>query len=172
LLKSWEEADPRLEHPELVDDAVAETLSFVADRPGEVEEWLGPEPVVTPPGDISIPAVRPTAVAQPSPEPTANSLRIRWLHVTAGGLATHLHASMAGEVKQTAAIATAGGRVSACSIEASVPEAGDLTISCDLSREVRRRLRARWLRLEVRTRFAPRVGEAETLSRRVFLPRS
>lgn len=174
LLKPWEEADPRLEHPGLVKGAVAEALSYVADRPGELEEWLGPEPVVTPPGDTSTPAVQPPPVVQSLPGPAAAEagLRISWIHAAARALATHLQVAAAGQVKQTATIRTAGGTVNACSAEENAPEAGELDLVCDLSKEVRRRSRARWLRLEVRTRFVPREGDAETLTGRVFLPRS
>ena len=168
LLEPWEEADPRLEHPELVEEAVAETLSFVADRPEEVEEWLGPEPVVTQPGNAPTPAVLPAPTVQPAPKA---GLRIHRIHAAAGALVTHLRVSTAGQIKQTATIRTAGGTLNACSTEASASEAGELTLNCDLSREVRRRSRARWLRLELRTRFAPLEGEAETLTHRVFLPR-
>lgn len=178
LLKPWEEADPRLEHPELVEEAVAETLSFVADRPGEVEEWLGPEPVVTPPdetpGDTAAPVAGSAPAVQSPAGPTAGAgLRIRWIHATPGALNTHLRPPAAGQVRQTATIRTASGTVNACSVEASAPEAGELTLTCDLSKEVRRRAQARWLKLELRTRFVPLEGDAdETLTRRVFLPRS
>jgi hypothetical protein len=166
LLEPWEEADPRLEHPGLVEEAVAEALSFVADRPREVEEWLGPESVAAPASDAPVPVV------QPRPEPPAEAaMKIHSIHAAAGGLTTRLRVSMAGQVKQTATIRTASGPVKACSAQASAPEAGDMTLDCDLSKEVRRRSQARWLRLEVRTHFVPQEGEAETLTRRVFLPR-
>lgn len=173
LLEPWEDADPRLEHPDLVEEAVAKTLSFIADRPGELEEWLGTEPVETPPGetpvDTPIPTGQPAPVVQP---PSESGLRIRRIHAGGGVLRTHLLAPAPGQVKQVATIRTADGSIGACSAEASVPEAGGLTLDCDLSAEVRRRSRARWLKIDVRIRFESQGGEAETLTRRVLLLRS
>jgi hypothetical protein len=173
LLEPWEEADPRLENPGLVEGAVAKTLSFVADRPGEVEDWLGPEPVVTPPGDTPAPALSSAPTVQPAPRPIAKAgLRIDRIHAAARALVTHLEVAAAGKVRQTATIRSADGPLNACSAQATMSEAGDVTLACDLSKEVRRRSRGRWLRLEVRTRFAPWEGDAETVTQRAFLPRS
>jgi hypothetical protein len=166
LLEPWEEVDPRLEQPGLVEEAVVEALSFVADRPREVEEWLGPEPVAAPASEAPVAAVQPRLES-----PAEARMKIHSIHAAARGLTTRLRVSMAGQVKQTATVRTTGGTVKACSVQASAPEAGDMTLGCDLSKEARRRSRARWLRLEVRTHFAPQEGEAETLTRRVFLPR-
>jgi hypothetical protein len=177
LLKPWEEVDPRLEHPELVEEAVTETLAYVAGRTQEAEEWLEPEPDEKPPPDeepspivAQLSVIQPASEPPPGPTPDAG-LRIRWIHAVAGAVTTRLRIPAAGEVKQAATLRTAAGTINACSDEAGAAGAGEVTLDCELSKEVLRRSRARWLKLEVRTRFVPRNGEAESLTRRALLPR-
>jgi len=132
---------------------------------------LGPEPVVTPPFVVSMPPAEPLPGSVSVPAGKAG-LEIRSIHAAAASLTTHLQVPGPGEVKQFATIRTVGGTVNACSAQISAFDAGEATLDCELSREVRRRSRARWLKLEVRTRFAPMEGDAETLIRRVIVPRS
>jgi CotH kinase protein len=181
LLEPWEEADPKLEHPGQVEGKVAQALSFITDRPGELASWLGTEEPAPPEDETQGPgAQQPTAQAtqvtrlsppDEPPPPDPPKMRLRTIRAAAGVLGTHLTLPSAGEVKQTATIRTADGVINACVAQLSVTGAEEATLSCHLSPEVRRRLRARWLKLEVRTRFTPQEGSAESLARQVFVPR-
>jgi hypothetical protein len=164
LLKPWEAADPRLEYPGLIAGAVAETLAFVDARPGELAAWLGPEEA----GSLATPSP-PSALPPQATEPLFSVL---WAHVRKGVLIAQLHVSTAGQVVQTASIDTAKGRVEACSTRASVAGPVDLTLRCALSDSVRRRLRARWLKLDVHTRFTPAQGQALSTAREMLLRHS
>ena len=172
FIEPWWEADPRLEQPDHVEDATSEALSFLLERQEEVGDWLGPKEAA-PQGNAG-PAVSGQSAGSPeatdaSAEPPA--VKVHWIHVDDGALTTHLSVSREGLVRQTATIRTANGTINACSTQASVAGAGVVTLSCPLSKRVRQRARARWLRLAVQVRFAPRDGLAESLTRQVVLPR-
>lgn len=171
LLKPWEEADPRLEFPGLVDGAVSETLAFIAARPAELASWLdsGTADGSTSGGSGGEGGSRLVRIWQP---PLFVAVRRHPPAASAGVLRTRFRFSAAGRVTQTATIETAKGRANACSVHAQVPGAGGLTIRCPLSRSVRRRLRHRWLNLSLRTRFVPRAGGAETIVGNIHLHRT
>jgi len=163
LLEPWEDVDPRLEHPGSVKGAVAETLSFVSDRPGELAAWFGPEG-----GSTSAPTGSPPV----SPPPAGPSLYVGHSKLDGGALATHLWLSGAGRVWQTARIKTRNGSVRACSAHTTVAAAGPLTLRCRLSRAVQRRLRAHGLTLRALTHFSPLAGAPESSFRLVRLGRT
>jgi hypothetical protein len=163
LLKPWEDADPRLEYPLLVDGAVAETLGFIAERPAELAAWLGTEKGSGPPAG--------SAPATEGPRHPAR-LRFRGAKVRNGVLTTHLRVPAPGRVVLRATIHAGGGRIEACSAQVRVRRARSLTMRCRLSGAVRRRLRNRRLILSVRTRFIPEAGSPVLLTRRVLLRRT
>ena len=161
LLAPWEQADPRLEHPELIEDAVAESLAFVADRPAELAAFLGPEESLA------------TSSGNPGGQlkATAPSLYVGRSRRDAGALVTHLWLAGPGVVSQTATIKTAQGPRSVCSARATVPSAGPRDLRCPLSALLLRRLRLHGLTLRVHTDFVPQGGNPNSTFHRVHLTR-
>lgn len=162
FLGPWEEADPRLEHPELVDGAVAETRAFLADRPGDLAAFLGSDEATT------ATATEGGGGSLPAPAP---SLEIGRSERHAGALVTHLWLPGPGVVSETAKITTAHGSRRACSTQLSVSSAGERDLRCPLSAAILRRLHVHGLTLQVRTSFTPEDGSPESTSRRVHLAR-
>ncbi len=160
FIKPWEEADPRLENPDLVDSAVAETHAFLADRPGELEAFLGTD---------DQPAT--TAGGGEAPHVPAPSLEVGHTRRHAGALVTHLWLPGPGVLSETARIRTVHGSLKACSTQVSVSTAGERDLHCPLSASILRRLHAHGLTLQVQTSFAPQDGSPESISRRIHLAR-
>jgi spore coat protein CotH len=158
-IKPWEEADPRLEHPELVDGAVAKTRDFLAERPAELSAFLGPE------------GSPPVAAGGEVPHASAPSLEVGRSRRHAAVLVTHLWLAGPGVLSQAAKIGTAHDSHRACSTQVSVPTAGPRDLRCPLSAAILRRLRAHGLTLQVRTSFAPQDGSPESTFRRIHLAR-
>lgn len=166
LLEPWESADPRLEHPGSVKGAVADTLAFVADRPGELAEWLGAEET---PFDAMT-----TASLRTEPEPKATavpSLYVGHSRLEGRVLSTHLWFLEAGRVSQTAKVKRKRSSVKACSVKAKVTRTGPFTLRCKLSAAIFRRLRAHGLTLRVLTSFSPKTAAPESSFDRVRLAR-
>lgn len=167
LLEPWESVDPRLEHPGSVEGAVADTLAFVADRPGELDAWLGSEGESVA-GSTTVP---PATELKPK-GPTAPSLYVGHSRLKGGVLSTHLWLLEAGRVSQTAKVKTRHGSVKACSVQATVARTGPFTLRCKLSAAIRRRLRASGLTLRVLTSFSPKTATPESSFDRVRLART
>jgi hypothetical protein len=158
-IKPWEEADPRLEHPESADAAVAETRAFLAGRPAELSAFLGPE------------GSPPAAAGGEVPRASVPSLDVGRSRRHAAVLITHLWLAGPGVLSQTAKIRTPHGSRTACSAHVSVPAAGPRDLRCPLSAATLRRLRAHGLSLHVGTSFAPQDGNPESAFRRIHLAR-
>lgn len=196
-LAPWQEmeAAPRREYDaEGIEEGVEETRDFIAERPGELTDWLATQP--SDPGETTgsgtpVPcgppeppalALSPEAaeVSNDSPPPASTPPVPRQAHfavvkvirstATSGVLSTHLRLQVAGRIGQTATIHTAHGTLQVCTVRARARPAGPLTLHCRLSAATRHRLRARWLKLRVATRFEPEGGKAETIGRKVFVP--
>lgn len=171
LLQQWQQlAPPREEHDlGAIAAAVDVTRDFIADRPGDLAEWLTAHPsygvFVTPEGPFEPPVVAAGAVAPAEPDQSSSGkLGLLGRSTVSGGvLVTRLRTPAAGGLKQTATIDTAQGTVTACVGRASAQSAKELTLRCYLSDALRRRLSARWLRLEVGTSFRPLAGSAEVV---------
>jgi hypothetical protein len=166
LLAPWQElAAPREEHDlEEIGAAVGAAHEFIADRPGELAEWLHPSKPAESPAGL------PLVVAAPQPQPL-RAMRLDDLAIGDGVLVTRLRLPEPGALNQRATIRTADGRIGVCATRAQATGMGGVTLRCELSTAARRRLRKRWLRLDVRTTFAPAAGRSETLARGVLAPR-
>lgn len=200
-LAPWQEmeTEPRREHDAgEIETGVEEARDFIAERPGELSDWLATQPsdpgetigsgVPVPCGpEPEVPAVTPPAESREAPsdsspiastlspppnaKPPSLPLKVAHLTIAKGVLSTHLRLPVAGEVGQVATIHTAHGRVRACVVPPRVRKAGSLTLRCRISAGVRHRLRAHWLKLRVVTRFEPEGGEPERSKRQVVVPR-
>jgi len=156
-IEPWWKEDPRLEYPALVPGAVAETLEFIADRPGQLEAWLaiqpageagGGEPSAhSPSGGGTAPGIGVLGASR------FGGLRIDRYAVDHGVILTRLRVGATGTATQRVRIRTASGKTGVCATREQVLEPGTATLHCVLSDVARRRLRARWLRLEVGTAF-------------------
>ncbi len=175
VLAPWqqlEQGNTRHEHDlGEIQDGVEETRDFIASRPAEVVSFLGaPCPGVSVPpapaaGAGNIPSQSPADVR-------ADTLEVGRAKASGGILRTELHIPAAGTISQRLKIATAGGEVGVGRAEMDVEGARDLILNCRLSAALRERLQARWLRIEVVTRFVPAIGRPESDSRRVRLQRA
>jgi CotH kinase protein len=173
LLKPWEELEQgkgRSEHDLAeIKTGVDETREFIADRPGELAAFLGPEespaPEPAPGPSGGAPAGIPGSGA-PTP-----SLYVGHARRMAHALVTHLWFSGPGVLSQTAKAKTAHGWRKACSVHASVTSGGGQDVRCHLSGSVLPRLRSHSLLLRVRTTFVPQSGARESAVRRVRLSR-
>jgi hypothetical protein len=153
-------------------DGVAETRAFIASRPAEAAEFLGAPCHTTPP-----PATDPgttaaaTAAASTVTPPVLPALSVGKVKLVGRTLRTELSLRSAGTVSQRATIATADGPLVACRKQAEINRAIDRTLSCLLTRPVKKRLQARGLRASLVTTFAPSSGAKETVVRNIHLPR-
>lgn len=175
VIRPWEEADPRLEHPDLVEDAVTETTDFIAERQGELAAWLGPEDEEEDEGPVaSAPSPPGPGQAEDKGEPagSAPGLHIERMGALPHAILTHLDLAAAGSIQQVARFRTSAGSLEACSTQASASEAKSITLHCQLDERVRRRLQRRWLRLEVSTTFTPSQGDPESVTRHVLFRRA
>ncbi len=168
VVRPWEEADPRLEHPGLVEGAVTKTSDFIADRPGELAAWLGPEKDEEPPA--SNPSPRGPDQVEDNGAPPG--LHIKRMVAMARAIVTHIDLRAAGAIQQVARIRTSAGSLEVCSTQASASEAKAITLHCQLDERVRRRLQRRWLRLEISTSLTPSQGDPESVTRHVLLRRA
>lgn len=166
LLEPWQEqeqANGRHEHDLAeIQDGVAEARSFIADRPAELAAFLGPEEE----------GAAPPATSSTKSAPASPSIHVGRFGRAGRALVTHLWFAAAGLVSQTAKLKTENGSQRACSVHVTVPSGGPLILRCELSDEVRRRLRLHGLTLRVSTHFVPQAGSPESTFRRVHLART
>jgi hypothetical protein len=169
LLKPWEQQEQtnsRHEHDlSEIQQAVDKARSFIAERPGELAAFLGPEE--SPPAAVA--SGSPAQSAPPEEPPP--SFYAGYPRREAAALVTRLRLPDAGVVTQMAAFETAHGLRHACSVRTSVP-AGSRELRCPLSAFVLSRLRLHGLNLRVQTTFLPQERSEESKARRVHLARS
>ncbi|HEY0392294.1 MAG TPA: CotH kinase family protein [Solirubrobacterales bacterium] len=167
LLKPWEEQEQgngRSEHDLAeIKTGVDETREFIAERPGELAAFLGPEE-----SSASVPAPGPSAGA---PAVTTPSLYVGHSRRGGAALVTHLWFAGPGAVIQTAKVKTAHGWRKACSVRSTVSSVGGRDLRCRLSGSVLSRLHSHSVLLRLRTTFVPQSGPGESAVRRVRLPR-
>lgn len=155
-------------------DAVAETRSFIASRPGELADFLGtatpaqPSPVDTCPKEPEIPLVT-DPVQMPPPTEQAPAAKLGSISRKGKRLRVSVVSPGSGPLKLTAKKLGRRGAV-VCSSRTAVA-VGATTVSCRLSRAAMKRLDERSLRLKVSVRFPASGGTSATLSRRTNLPR-
>ncbi len=169
LLLPWQEMDPRQEHTGAgIAEAVEATRAFIAARPAELAAWLAT------PKDEGKPVTGPepssSQLFPPAPLVARRTMRVGRSTVAGGVLTTRLSLPGPGRISKRATIG-AGGAVMACASRLEVREAGSMTLRCQLSADARRRLRARWLRLEVEIRFSPQAASPESITRTVVARR-
>jgi len=165
-LEPWqllEQSNDRHEHDmAAIANAVDEVREYIADRPGELLDFIGVEPQPQPREDQ--PPARGSL-------PSEQSLYVGHAGRRASALVTHIWTTGPGLVSQSATFDTAKGPRYACSTQATATTAGELTLRCDLSSVVISRLRRRHLALQSWTSFTPTGGTPESTLRRISLPR-
>jgi hypothetical protein len=184
LLQPWLAMDPRQPFsPAEVADERSGTIRFMNERAGELDAWLATQPPEPPePGDPSDPGPpalgapladqRPAAPLASPPEATApRLLRLGRIVGAQGGLSVRLWAPAAGALELRATMATGDGDRTVCLGRARTSGAGAKTLDCRLTATARHHLVARWLRLQVRSRFVPDLGEPLLARREITLPR-
>jgi CotH protein len=188
LLEPWEEleqSNSRNEHSlDQIASAVSETRDFIAERPGELADWLdaseeepggngGPGGDGSGSGGTSGAGAAGASMLQvsslPAPEP-ARLIRIVASAVDGGALVTKLRLQEEGTVSQRVTLRRAGHEVSACSAHKR-HATESVTLRCSLSAAVRRYLRAGSLHLEVSTSFSPTTGDRQTIVKKVIAQR-
>lgn len=179
MLAPWqqleEEESSRFEYDAgEIADAVAETRTFLAGRPGELADFLEntapteAAPVDTCPVDEPEPEQPFVQVRGEGPPPTEQSPAAKLGSISRKGkrLRVSLVSPRSGRVKLTAK--TMGRRgVRVCGRRTRV-EAGKRTVSCRLSRAAIKKLEDGPLRLQVRVRF---LAAGTSFARKVRLPR-
>jgi hypothetical protein len=163
-LEPWElaeQSNTRHEHDmAAIENGVGETREYLAERPGELDDFLG----------LEEPSAAGSSTSSASRPPSTPDLYVGHARRRAGVLVTHLWLAGPGLVSQTATFETAQGPRYACSAQAPVAAAGGLDLRCHLSPAVTSRLRHHRLALRVWTSFEPASGAYESRFRRVGLP--
>lgn len=169
-LEPWQEleqANSRHEHDmAAIENAVGETREYIADRPGELADFLGPEEPSTKESTPS-PAERPGQGQMATPG--VGGLYVGHARRRGATLVTHLWVSGPGVVSQTATFGTEQAPRYACSARATVDGEGGVDLRCHLSPTVVSHLRRHGLALRVWTSFAPTGGIAASSFRRIRL---
>jgi CotH protein len=160
-----------------IERSVEDLIEFLELRPEELAEWLGGDEEPTGPGsDPVVPAGASGAAPPPDPTPPptpklSGRLTFDRSRLDRGLLTVRASVSGPGKLTQRAELVTAGGHLTACSTSRRANAAGVLIVTCQLSAEARRRLEARWLRLQMWLHFQPPTGEATDLRTTLRLPR-
>jgi CotH kinase protein len=177
LLEPWQQlAPPREEHGlEAIAAAVEVTRGFIAGRPADLANWLNAHPsygvVVAPKEPFEPPFVAEASISAGPYQPHLGAVSLGRSAMGRGVLTTRVRLPAAGGLRQAATIATAQGTVIACTTQTSAQGARELTLRCYFSDAIRRRLSARWLKIEVETIFTPQAGASESVIRQIVARR-
>jgi len=165
-LEPWqqlEQSNDRHEHDmAAIANAVGEVREYIADRPGELLAFIGPEP------ESGLQISSPPTQGSSS---SSQSLYVGHAGRRAGALVTHLWTTGPGLVSQSATLETTKGPRYACSTRGTVTAAGEFTLRCNLSSVVISRLRHHHLALRSWISFIPASGTPESALQRVSLRR-
>jgi hypothetical protein len=169
LLAPWQELEQlnsRHEHGiGEAETALAATRDFIADRPAELNAWLGPEygpPTPKPTGPDPLPA----------PPLSGRALWVGRATVREGVLVARVNVPSAGRLGVRAGIRTRAGLLAVCGAHRRVGAAGPAALRCGLSRSARRHIAARRLKLLVDVDFAPDGGSREGSALKILVPRA
>lgn len=167
LLAPWQQLAPAREEHDLeeIQLAVDEVREFIATRPEELNAWLDPSSLANgSPADSD-------GGEEPPDRAPHTPMRLGRIAIAGDTLVTQLTVPAAGQVSQRVEIRTVNGDLGACTAQQNATGAGSLIVRCGLSAAIQRRRRARWLKLNVTTRFKVRGRALESTFRRVLLPR-
>ena len=165
-----EDGQRRESDPEEIEEGVAGTREFLAERPAELAGWLGsegPEAVANPipcVGAEAAPAAAGAGATAASLTPVEPSLRLARTRVARGALIAQLDLSAPGRVDLLATVATRAGRLPACVATSTAAATGSLSLRCPLTAAVRRRLGARWLRIRLEARLTAAAGSSAAVA--------
>lgn len=181
LLVPWQEEEEanstRGEHSAgEVEDAVEESLDFIAGRQAEAEAWLAANEPLEDEGEsgsgeagqgqpTSLPVTDGRATSSPP-----GTIKINGFTIEHGALVGRLGFSGPGLVAVWATMPTQKGHRRACTTERAVSLSA--TLRCPLSRAARIRMRKHDLRLEVHLSFVPNDGGAAAFRSRSVTARS
>ena len=178
-LAPWQamEDDQRRQYDaEGIAHGVAEAREFIEERPAELADWLGADAPAAATGraPCSGPERAPASgpLAGPLPEGPGPSLQLGRIGVGRGALTARLQASVPGQVDLRATIRTRQGTVPACAATQAVAVPGPISVRCNLSQAVRRRLELRWLRLRLDASLTPLADPSVAVEATVRVPRS
>ncbi len=138
---------------EEIEEGVAETRDFIAERPAELDGWLSSQDEPSPSSSSA-----PLAPVDHSDR----ALRVGRAAVAEGVLTTRLNLPGAGTLSKRVMIRTRDGVVVVCATRVRARAPGRAVLRCRLSRSARQRLAARWLRLWVGLDFASDDGGRES----------
>jgi CotH kinase protein len=155
FVKPWWEADPRLERPDLVDGATAETESFLDDRPAEVAEWLNEKEAAT---VATAPLLSGSKPGDPGPAALLARVGRSGRYVDA-----RLRLSAQGRVALRVSMRTRKGRKRVCASGKAAGAAGELELGCRLSQAAMKRLAHGSLRLRLAIAITLVDGRTETI---------
>jgi hypothetical protein len=180
LLGPWEELEQsssRNEHSmDQIATGVSETQDFIADRPGELNAWLGSQEEKESDGggtessgakQSSPGSSAPAAAAAPKPKILSAHRR-----GDSAVVDVRLRVPGAGKVTGTGTVGKRKGRITACVASGRARAPGVLVLRCHLSKRVHDLLRKRALTLTFRARFVPESGAASTTTQRISLSRN
>lgn len=170
LLTPWKEIDPRLEHPEEFESSVAETLAFIAERPGELDAFLGHELLIVDPSDQTS-GEQSTVSGAGQGGSGAPPLKINSLRFLGSLVIVNVDAPGSGVVFKRVTGRTKRGWGAACTDQVPAARAGHLTLRCRLSAGFRRKLKSGPLLLKIWIGFQPNAGAPSSASRLATAPR-
>jgi hypothetical protein len=173
FVEPWWEADPRLEHPDLVAGATEDAEAFLAGRGAEVDAWLGADEM---PSSGGTPSGGDMPSTEASPQPSTAPLPSATLSFAGQDrfgryLNVHLRLPLAGKVTLRASAKGRSGQKLVCAGSAQSTEAGALGVHCRLSRATVIELGRHALRLELAIAVTPVSGPEETIARSIRLAR-
>jgi hypothetical protein len=175
--QAMEDASRREYDAAQIQEGVAVARAFMAGRPEELADWLGTTAPKAPSGEAPCPPeITPPPPPGPRTDPPTSQpkpltpLRLHGVELSGRTLTATLDVPAPGRAAILAK--TLGkGRSIACSGEADAPAAGATSVSCRVSKAVRRRLAARWLKLRLEVTFKSPAGAIDSASRTIRLPR-
>jgi hypothetical protein len=186
LLEPWEELEQssgRKEHSmDQIATGVSETRDFIADRPAELNAWLGSQEEKESGGEGSAGGTGSGGTPQSTPGPSSSVAgpparsvpRILSAHQQGHSavVVIRLRVQGAGKLTGTGTVGKRKGRITACVASGRAQAPGVLVLRCHLSKRVRDLLQKRALTLTFRARFVPVSGAASTTTQRISLSRN
>jgi hypothetical protein len=183
LLAPWQAEENRLRaefSPGQIADGVEDTRSFMALRPAQLADFLGTDPPPEAPDGTSPcltakPGKPKGSPGTPGPEtttpPPATTAEIGKLRRKGAVLLTDLYVTGPAAATQLVFTSIDGQRRQVCTDRAERDGAGRLRLRCRLPQPILDRLADGPLKLRARIGFLPGVGTAESVLRRLTLPR-
>jgi hypothetical protein len=178
MLAPWQAMDPRQATDAAgIAVAVQDTRDFIALRRDDAQAWLNslppdePEEPEQPEGPAPAFSAGPTAPLISSALGGPAPLAVVRFKVSAGVVTVRIAFPGPGTVRLRGIARLGGAMRTACTAKTTRVTAGNVRLRCRLRAAAKRHLRARALRLRLKTWFAPAQGRPATVIRRLTVPR-